>query len=49
MLKKDLILDFEGSSIPGLARFYKGFGANPSNFFLLKYNNLPFPFKYFKK
>lgn len=27
------ILDFEGSSIPGIARFYEGFGAQPEVFY----------------
>jgi hypothetical protein len=45
----NLVLDFEGSSIPGLARFYEGFGAKPLKFPLLKYNHLPFPFNLFKK
>ncbi|MDB5282642.1 MAG: hypothetical protein JWO06_1717, partial [Bacteroidota bacterium] len=29
----DLVLDFEGSSIPGIARFYEGFGAQEERFF----------------
>lgn len=33
---KDLVLDFEGSSIPGIARFYQGFGASIETYFLLK-------------
>lgn len=32
----ELILDFEGSSIPGVARFYEGFGARPENFYCYK-------------
>ena len=46
---KDLILDFEGSMIPGVARFYKGFGATPETYFQLKYNRLPLPFKWLKR
>ena len=38
------ILDFEGSQIPGLARFYSGFGATPRYYSKIKINNLPFPF-----
>ena len=44
-----IIFDFEGSSIPGVARFYKGFGAETRYFPILKQNNLPFPLKYIKK
>lgn len=32
-----LILDFEGSSIPSIARFYEGFGAQPELFYQLKH------------
>lgn len=45
----DLILDFEGSMIPGVARFYKGFGATPETYFQLKYNRLPLPLKWLKR
>lgn len=33
---KDLIFDFEGSRIEGIARFYKGFGAENQPYFMLK-------------
>lgn len=36
---KNLVLDFEGSSIAGVARFYEGFGASPETFYNLQ-NNL---------
>jgi hypothetical protein len=45
----DLILDFEGSMIPGVARFYAGFGASPETYFQLKFNRLPLPFKWLKR
>jgi hypothetical protein len=32
----ELILDFEGSQIPGVATFFKSFGAKPETYFLLK-------------
>jgi hypothetical protein len=40
---QNIILDFEGSNIPGIARFYEGFGANPFNYPTIKANKLPFP------
>ena len=39
--EKNNILDFEGSNLPGLARFYKGFGSNESVYLHVKKNNLP--------
>lgn len=47
--EKNLILDFEGSMIPGVERFYKGFGAKPETYFQLKYNRLPLLFKWLKR
>jgi hypothetical protein len=35
------ILDFEGSDLPGLARFYAGFGAKPVTYVSLSRTNLP--------
>ena len=35
----NLILDFEGSSIPNIARFYEGFGANPEHYPVIKKDN----------
>lgn len=46
---KNLLLDFEGSMIPGIARFYAGFGATPETYFQLKFNRLPLPFKWLKR
>ncbi len=42
-------LDFEGSMIPELARFFAGFGAVPVNFPVLKINRLPFPLNLLKR
>jgi len=38
---KALILDFEGSNIAGIARFYAGFGANPKTYYSVHQNRLP--------
>lgn len=34
--EKEIIFDFEGSQIDGIARFYKGFGAENQPYFMLK-------------
>ncbi len=39
--ESELILDFEGSSIPNLARFYRGFGSKECVFLQMKINRLP--------
>jgi hypothetical protein len=39
------IIDFEGSKIPGIARFFKGFGAIPEYYPLYKFNNMVWPFR----
>lgn len=44
-----LTLDFEGSVIPGVARFYEGFGAENETYYCLKYNKLPLPLRWIKK
>ena len=46
---KNVTLDFEGSMIPGVARFYLGFGATPETYFQLKFNRLPLPLKWLKR
>lgn len=44
-----LTLDFEGSVIPGIARFYEGFGAATEAYYFIKSNRLPIPIRWFKK
>jgi len=46
--EKNLTLDFEGSNIEGIARFYEGFGAAPYNYHSIRINNLAWCFKIFK-
>jgi hypothetical protein len=46
---KEQWLDFEGSSIPGIAAFYNKFGAIDQPGYFLRYNDLPWPLRYFKK
>ena len=45
---KDLLLDFEGSDIPGLALFYRSFGADEIVYPQLRLNRLPFYLKWMK-
>ncbi len=47
--ERGLKLDLEGSMIPGVARFYSGFGATPETYFQLKFNRLPLPIKWLKR
>jgi hypothetical protein len=46
---KNIILDFEGSNIPGVARFYGGFGGKPQTYYSIHQNRLPKLLRYFKK
>lgn len=43
------LLDFEGSDIDGIARFFKGFGARLETYSSIKWNRLPFPLNIIKK
>lgn len=43
-----LLLDFEGSAIPGVQSFYRKFGAAEEPYYLYHYNRLPFPFSLLK-
>lgn len=41
----NMVLDFEGSNLEGLSRFYQSFGAENSPYFTIYRNRLPLPFK----
>lgn len=43
-----LLLDFEGSSLPGVQQFYQHFGAVEENYYLYRYNRLSFSFSWLK-
>jgi len=45
----DQILDFEGSNISGVARFYAGFGAKPQTYLSVHINRLPWFLRVLKK
>lgn len=45
---QDLIFDFVGSSIPGIAHFYKNYGAVNQPYFFYYMNQLPWPLRLFK-
>ncbi len=47
--KMNMVLDMEGSMIPGVARFFAGFGAKPEIYHQLKINRLPLPLKWIKQ
>jgi hypothetical protein len=38
---KNIVLDFVGSDIPGIAHFYKNFGFHNQPYFFYKFKNLP--------
>jgi hypothetical protein len=46
---KNNVLDFEGSEIPGIERFFKGFGAVLENYYQYYENRLPFFLKMLTK
>ncbi|HMH24194.1 MAG TPA: GNAT family N-acetyltransferase [Puia sp.] len=43
-----LILDFEGSDIPGIAHFYRSFGSTDQPYFFYRHNQLPWPIRLLK-
>ena len=46
--EQPLWLDFEGSEEPGIAHFYRNFGAKDQPYFFYRHNRLPWPLKYLK-
>ncbi len=44
-----LLLDFEGSEVPGIERFYKKFGSRNQPYYTTRWNNLPWPLRLLKK
>jgi len=46
---RPVVLDFEGSAISSIARFYQSFGAKNVPYSRIKRNNLPFWLKWLKK
>ena len=46
---RNMILDFEGSNIAGIARFYSGFGAKPYKYPAIKINKLFYPLRLIKR
>lgn len=46
---KNLVLDFEGSDDPQLARFYRSFGAKECVYLQARSNRLPWPLRWLKR
>lgn len=46
---RDMMLDFEGSQIKSIARFFSGFGSMCMPYYRLVINRLPWPFRWLKK
>lgn len=44
-----MILDFEGSDLPGVAHFYRNFGAREQPFYTYHFNRLPWYIRWIKK
>lgn len=44
-----MILDFEGSDLPGVAEYYEGYGAIDQPYGCYNWNDLPFPLRLFKR
>lgn len=46
---KEIILDFEGSDIPGVSYFYNKFASENQQYAFIKFNRLPLPIRLLKK
>lgn len=46
---KELLFDFEGSDLPGVKAFYRYFGAVNQQYYMTRYNDLPWPINLIKK
>lgn len=46
---RNLLIDFEGSMVPGIARFFEGYGAAPETYLQMSGNSLPFIMKWLLK
>jgi hypothetical protein len=44
-----MVLDFEGSDIPGIAHFYANFGSTQQPYFFYRHNLLPWPVRLLKR
>ena len=47
--KEKIILDFEGSDVPGIAYFYKNWASENQQYLFIKWNLLPAPIKLIKR
>lgn len=45
----ELLLDFEGSDLPGVAAYYESFGARNQPYYTVNWNQLPLPLRLIKK
>lgn len=45
---QDILFDFEGSDIDGIALFYKAFGSENQPYYFHRWNNLPWPLSWLK-
>lgn len=44
-----LLLDFEGSDLPGVAHFYRNFGSTDQAYFVYRFNTLPWWIKWLRR
>jgi len=47
--RKSLKIDFEGSMVTGIARFFEGFGAAHETYYRMRFNQLPVLFRWIKR